>query len=506
MVSKIDSNVTGLRYAEETSIETLPGSPVWYPLEPNSYSDFGSELSMVARNPLNPSRQRRKGVITDLDASGGFNQDLTPNNLTRLLQGFFFASIREKATTAPLNGTAVALTTIAAADDDYTAASGLPTSIVANDLVLASGFGVAANNGLKLANATSTGTAISVTDGLANETSPPAAAKVELVGHQFASGDLSVALNGGNPRITSAAVTMTSLPLAVGEWIYVGGDSSNLRFDNNQGFGRISAIAATYIELDKTQFTPTTEAGTSKTVQIFYGNVIKNESDPTLIVRRSYNLERTLGNDGVGIQSEYLIGAVPNELTINLQQADKVSLDLSFVAVDKETRTGTVGVKSGSRPSLSVEDCFNTTSDISRMNLAVVSTTDADISALFGFATEAQITLKNNVVPNKALGTLGAFDCSAGTFEVGGSVTAYFSNVTAVQAVRDNSDVTIDVALVKNQRGVLFDLPLCQLGGGRLNVEQDKAIELPLETNAAESSFGHTLLFQSFPYLPLLAG
>jgi hypothetical protein len=35
-----------------------------------------------------------------------------------------------------------------------------------------------------------------------------------------------------------------------------------------------------------------------------------------------------------------------------------------------------------------------------------------------------------------------------------------------------------------------------------LNVEQDQAIQLPLETNAAESSFGHTLLFQSFPYLP----
>jgi hypothetical protein len=48
----------------------------------------------------------------------------------------------------------------------------------------------------------------------------------------------------------------------------------------------------------------------------------------------------------------------------------------------------------------------------------------------------------------------------------------------------------------------LFDIPLLTLGNGRLNVEQDKSIMLPLDTTAAQGKFGTTLMFQSFAYLP----
>jgi hypothetical protein len=507
MANKVDSNVTGLRFAEEETLKVLPGvdgaDAVWYPLEPNSYNDFGGQIATVARNPINQSRQRKKGVTTDLDASGGFNQDLTFDNTTRLLQGFFFADMREKATSAPLNSDPVAMTAIAAAADDYTAAAGLPATLVSGDLILAEGFGVTANNGVKTVNGNSSGTAISVSDSLTDEASPPAAAKVTLVGHQFASGDITLALNGQLLRVVSAAFTMTGLPLIPGEWVFFGGDAAATFFTDQRGFARVKTITATYIEFDKVQWaTPAAVAdGTGKTIRIFYGSVIRNEPDPADIVRRTYNVERTLGEDDDGVMSEYLVGAVANELSINVTQADKVTIDLSFVAVDNEQRDGLTGVKDGDRITLAPQDAYNTSSDFSRIKLASV-VDDAAPDPLFAFATELTLTVNNNVTPNKAIGVLGAFDTSAGTFEVGGNMTAYFANVAAVQAVRNNEDITLDIILAKDNKGLLFDIPLLALGDGRLNVEQDQAITLPLETNAAESAFGYTLLFQSFPYLP----
>ena len=80
----------------------------------------------------------------------------------------------------------------------------------------------------------------------------------------------------------------------------------------------------------------TADAGAGKTIQIFYGDVLKNESDPALIKRRTYHLERQLGNDGDGTMSEYIKGSVPNDLMLDVKQADKATVDLNFIATDAE--------------------------------------------------------------------------------------------------------------------------------------------------------------------------
>lgn len=502
-VNKIDSNVTGLRFAEEECLKQLPATPVFYPLDPNSYSDFGGQTTTKARNPINASRQKKKGVVVDLEAGGGINQDVTQTNLVRLMQGFIFADAREKADTQPLNGTAIVVSSVDGTAKDYTLASNI-SAIVADTLLFASGFGVETNNGLKHVVSNTSG--VIAVDTAADEAAPPVSARLQVVGRQGAAGDLSITYTAGSfPRLTSTALDFTTLGLIAGEWLFIGGDATTAKFASNVGFARINAISANYLELDKTSWTPVAEVGTGKSIQLFFGLVVRNEQDPSLIVRRSYDLERTLGNDADGVMSEHLIGSICNELTLNYKQGDIITADMTFMSCDSAQRTGVQGLVAGTRPDLVETDAYNSVSDLARVNLSTVSKTDSAPTPLFAFATDATIVINNNASMDKALGTLGAFDISVGTFAVSGSVTAYFADVAATQAVRNNADITMDFIMVKNNAGTLFDLPLVTLGNGRLTVEQDKSIMLPLDTTVAQGKFGSTLTFQSFPYLPSAA-
>lgn len=509
-INKIDSNITGLAFAEEECLKVLPGvngaDAVWYQLEPNSYSDFGGDSSTVARSPIDPSRQNKKGTITDLDASGGFNTDFTKSNLVRLLQGFFFADAHELATTEPLNSAKIVITGVTGTSKTVAAASGLNV-FKAKQILFGSGFLNAANNGLHVV-ASSTAASVVFADAMADEAAPPAAAKLQAVGFEFPAGDVSFAVTSGLPSIVTTATDFTTVPgLMVGGWIFIGGDKASSAFAHNVGYARVKAISTHSVVFDDTTFDPQNETGAAISLRIFIGTILRNEKQASLIKRRSYNLLRTLGEGANSTQGEYLEGAVANEFTLNVPQGDKLNADLTFVACDDVFVSGDVGdeLKPGRVVPPLGEDAFNTSSDIYRIKMSVVDPTSSNPKALFGYVSEANISINNNVTPNKAVGILGAFDTSAGNFEVGGSATVYFTTVAAVKAVRANADVALSVIGAARNAGFIFDIPLLGLGGGRIAVEKDSPITVPLEPAGAENANGYTLLFESFAYLPNLA-
>jgi hypothetical protein len=120
---------------------------------------------------------------------------------------------------------------------------------------------------------------------------------------------------------------------------------------------------------------------------------------------------------------------------------------------------------------------------------------------------EFSLVINNNLTPNKAISILGAFDVTTGQFVVEGSMDVFFASVAAVASIRNNDDITLDWAMARGasgaKTGISIDVPLITLGDGRLEVEKDAAITLPLDIPAAaDREFNHTLMMSFFDFLP----
>ena len=105
--------------------------------------------------------------------------------------------------------------------------------------------------------------------------------------------------------------------------------------------------------------------------------------------------------------------------------------------------------------------------------------------------------------PLKALGVFGSFDTSIGDFVVDGDITAYFSDIAAVSAVRKADSLTIDFGLSLDNRGWMFDIPHLVFDKGNLTITKDQPITIPVGINAAaDQKLNTTLTASYFPYLP----
>lgn len=513
MAKKIDSNIVGLSFAEELTLGVLPGvseaNAVWYPLEPNEFDDFGGEIATVKRAPISASRQTRKGTTTDIEAGGGFQQDFTQSNLNRLLQGFFFADAREQPSTHPISGAAGVTVTMAnfTASNAINVGTGHGTKFKAGMIIRTSGNVNAANNVNDAVIASITGDALTTQKTFVSETVVAGVSRLDVIGFELPVSTAALVVSGGVATITRPSGTFLDFGLTPGQWIFVGGDIANSSFAQGKFYCRVKSISALALVVDEISLAnPISEtASGSIKVQFYIPTMLRNEKTPSLIKRRSYNLERTLGQDENGVQSEYLIGSVPNEFSLEIGSTDKIMSELSFVALNNILRDGTTGVKAGTRMALVSEDAFNTSANVYQMRLYVHNTGAVTPASVFEYVREASLTVNNNVTGLKAIGTVGNFEMNVGDFEVSGELEVYFSNVAAISAVKNNSDVGFNIIAAMRNAGFIFDIPLLQLGGGRAEVEKDEPVLLPVEQMGAENAFGFTLSYCNFKYLPTAA-
>ena len=474
-------------------VPSAPTSPEFTLLEPNDITSFGAEITTTPRNPISPTRQRRKGAVTDLDSSAEFEHDATYGLMEEFIPPFLFSSrTNDDLTVRPS----------AVVGDGYTVSS-FPTDERTNagSLWSADGFGISANNGLKVAasDTTAPGNKINVA-GLTAEGSPPAGARLRYTGQRVAASNITSITTP-----TSAGLAVITTGASGPDWTKVGltrGQTIAAAVDaNNILYGRVASDpTARVLSLDKASVIGTVDG--SMQTDFLFGGFVKNvPTGDSQYLDRSFTIEavwNNLANPGPGDEYEYSKGNYCNSLAFNLAGQSLATATVGFIGTDTETPTTTRVTGATPKVPAPRTNALNTTADVARLRINQLDntglTTDFD---------SMTITLNNNVSPEKVIGSLAAAYTNFGNFEVDIEADVIFTSSGVISAVRNNTTVTMDFILNNDQGAVAFDIPAMTLGLGGRNLPRDESVTLSTTAQAfGDPVFNASLMVSFIPYLP----
>lgn len=473
-VPAADVNATRLSVAKVC--EPVSGTP-WTVQQPNEISSYSADITKTQRTPISTDRSARKGTVTNIEVAPGFQTDVTLDTFRYWGDGFLYSRW------IGAGNVDIDVTSVDA--DSYNVAT-MTAALAEGTLVYAAGFALAANNGLKTVGAGSTTTEISAT-GLAVEASPPAEARIYVVGHAAAVGDISVNANG---QLASTTLNFTTLGLVKGQYIYVDGFTQTV----TSKMARVESVTNNLITLDNSEFV--TEAGTGKTVRIFVSSFVRNVPvDSADYVKTEYTMEARYNTDPVIY--EYARAVAANQMTINAPLTEKMTMDLTFVAQDLSEPVETPLPGSGYIEFVANE-AYNTVTNLNRVRL-----TGIDDSGLSTYLKDVTVTVNNNVSGENVLGVMGAAFTNLGNLEVTMDTETVMTDGAVLAAIRNNATVNFELAGVNGDGAFVVNIPSMTLGDGSKNLATGEKVKVTVSGTAhEEESIGFTIGFSLFPYLP----
>ena len=499
-MGRVITNGMSLSVTREASLGVLPGSPVWFELEPNSISNYGVTVAKTARSPISKSRARRKGVVTDLDSAVEFEADLTLTQFRLFAEAFMFArAVGPDAYQVSAAGAGTysvpALSAAQAGRLIYGAAT-------AKSLLYANGFDIAGNNGLKVLGAAVAAAAVTipVTGVVAEVIDANENAELFVAGIRGATGDLQIDAQG---NLISTVLNFTLLGLTVGQVIHVGGVSAVNQFANvnNLGFARVTAITANKLTLAKKSQVFAADTGAGVAVDILFGQFIRNVgSEHADFLQPSHQFELASPNLMAGGVTgyEYSIGNWCDAISISIPLTGKATMTLGFIGTNT-TKPNTVRATNAANAKVGgFTAAFGTSSDIMRLRAQ-----DVDEAGLTTDFKSATLTLTNNVSAEKFIGTLGAKYLNAGNLEIDIENQVLFSNPDMIERIRCNKTVGIDFVLYNGDGGIAFDAPTGTLSGGGREYPENESVLLNDTFEAFQDpALDFSLGISFFPALP----
>lgn len=509
MSALVRSESVTLLSAIESTLGTQPTTG-WRQQQPNpdGLQDFYPKVKKVARAPLSKNRQNEKGDIVDLDAVPKFVHDLNKDFLDYFGAGIFVSlekfnggtgSGRFAVTQATVGG-AVALTAVAAGA--YTVASGgaLPQGL----LMYGRNFANAANNGLVVVGASSTGTSIVCATAVL-EASPPTNAQLEVCGFQGVASDITIDASG---NLNATALNFTTLGLQVGQWIWIGGGTAaspgafGFATAADRGFAKITAIAAGKLTLARRTQTFAADSGTGKTIQFFFGSYLRNVAiDNADYLETTYQFELALPGIDTAAATGYVYaqGCLPKSLELNAPLTDKIvaTLTMSGLTFLDESTSRATGASSFIPPI--AEAAINTTTEEPRIRLA----NQVDESIVCQDISSWKLSFDNNAAPQKQQGTLGGIRQIVGKALANVDMEAFLVQPDALHRIRDNNTVMWDACLRNNDGGCVLDIPSATVEDGTEKFPANGPVTIALKIMGfRDTTYNVTLGLTKFPFLP----
>lgn len=358
-------------------------------------------------------------------------------------------------------------------------------AFVAGHLVKFSGFTVANNNGeFKVTTGSATVPAF-VGSGITDEAVPPAAAKMKVVGFQGASGDITATATG----LASTALDFTTLGLAVGMWIKPDSTTAAMGFATaalNVPM-RIAAIAANALTLDNRPAGWTTDAGTSKTIKVYFGDYIKNG-----VTRTSLSIERGfLGQT----TPTYILqkGMVASQGEFSAQTEQEITWNFTFMGLSGSQSTT---AQDASPDAATTNSIMSANVNVGRIGEggAVIGT----VNPVKG----NKITVNNNLRMITVKGTVGAVNVTSGDFDVSVEADAYFGDNTLLAKLLAGTPTAYNEWSAINSQMVVWDVPrVTWEDGSPVTSGKNSDVTTPLRGSASyESTFAAHLIINRLSF------
>jgi hypothetical protein len=481
-----DANRLQVVCVREATFGTTPNTPRMRTARLTGES-LAFEQKFIQSNELRSDRMNSDPVKINENNAGAINFELSYPEDESVFSEFLRSLMYNPwvvTATRDNDGTADSIiTNIATTNEVATVLTG--TSFVAGQLAKFSGFGVAGNNGVFKCTTGSATVPRFIGAGLTDEAVPPAAAKIKVVGFQGAAADITATATG----LGSTLLDFTTLGLAVGMWAKVGGSAAGDKFATAalNDWMRISAIAANALTFDNRPSGWTTDAGTGKTIKVWFGDYVKNGTTRT----------------SLSIEKGFLDQVTPTYILQKGMIAGQADFDFAADAIITGSMTfqGLTGSQSTTAQDASPDAATTNTSLSANSNVGRIAEGGVTVASP-NFIKSMKLTVNNNLRPITAVGNVGSVAVGTGEFGVSGSIETYFGDNTLLAKLINQTATSLNARAQLNSQAIIFDLPRVTFtGGSAVASGKNTDITLPLSFQVSiDTTTNAHLLINRIPY------